>query len=149
MHTYATQGVGVFTITHLMDGHEGSLAQLAKIDLGFPGMIRWVDEHYGNNTMVVIGGDHGPRYGNYRQTLDGKLEERLPMLTYLLPKTLTKRFPKLAENMRANSKRLATPFDLHATLRHAMRLYSTIDDEHEIVYKEGEKPNPQKVNGGG
>ncbi len=148
LHQYVPQKVGAFVITHLMDGHEGSLAQIGKIDVGLPGMVRWVDEHFGNNTMIAIGGDHGPRYGAYRQTLDGKLEERLPTLTYLMPKKFAQRYPKLAANMRTNQRRLATPFDLHQTLRHIMVLHDTVDDAEKLVFKEGTKPIPLKENGG-
>ena len=35
-------------------------------------------------------GDHGPRYGAYRQTLAGKLEERLPACYILAPKMLNR-----------------------------------------------------------
>ena len=40
---------------------------------------------YLNDTMLVVMGDHGARTGDFRYTLQGKLEERLPMLSIALP----------------------------------------------------------------
>ncbi|XP_022093484.1 uncharacterized protein LOC110980804 [Acanthaster planci] len=77
-----------------------------------------------NNTVLFMFGDHGSRYSAIRKTLQGKLEERLPFMSVTLPDWMPKRYPDIAKNLRANTKRLATPFDVHQTLRSVLH-YST------------------------
>ena len=38
-----------------------------------------------NNTLLIVMGDHGSRYSEVRQTTQGKLEERLPMMSLTFP----------------------------------------------------------------
>jgi hypothetical protein len=47
----------------------------------------------------------------------GKLEERLPMMSLVFPQWFRDRFPQYISNLRANVDRLSTPFDVHETLR--------------------------------
>ncbi|UYV74235.1 hypothetical protein LAZ67_11002565, partial [Cordylochernes scorpioides] len=77
---------------------------------------------YLNNTIIVLLSDHGMRWGSIRETTIGKLEERLPMFWVILPERFKKEYPELAANLRINSQRLITPFDLHATLKHILTL---------------------------
>ncbi|XP_049949063.1 uncharacterized protein LOC126457087 isoform X1 [Schistocerca serialis cubense] len=69
-----------------------------------------------NRTIVVVMSDHGIRWGAIRETYQGRLEERLPMLSVLLPAGFQQRYPAAAANLRRNARRLSTPFDLHRTL---------------------------------
>jgi arylsulfatase A-like enzyme len=46
------------------------------------------------NTIVFLFADHGSRYGPMRATLQGKLEERLPLQIISLPKSFVERFPR-------------------------------------------------------
>lgn len=75
-----------------------------------------------NNTIVAFFGDHGLRFGPVRQTFIGQLEERLPMMFLYLPDSFKKKYNLFAENLRTNSRRLTTHFDMHATLLHLLRL---------------------------
>ncbi len=68
-----------------------------------------------NNTLVVVMGDHGPRFSKTRRTIQGKLEERLPFMSLRFPESFAKKHPDLIHNLKANADRLATPFDLHET----------------------------------
>ncbi|KAI5644585.1 hypothetical protein NE865_03474 [Phthorimaea operculella] len=69
-----------------------------------------------NDTLLVVMGDHGPRYDYIRQTLQGRLEERLPLLAIRLPDTLKATRPEAFENLRSNVDTLTTVHDLHATI---------------------------------
>lgn len=69
-----------------------------------------------NNTIIVFFSDHGLRFGPIRQTLSGKLEERLPFMFIYMPKSLSG--GKRHENLTINQNRLSTPFDVYATLKH-------------------------------
>ena len=51
-----------------------------------------------------------------RASEQGKLEERLPFLAVRLPGWFSERYPRAAANLRLNSDRLTTPFDVHETL---------------------------------
>ncbi|XP_061188854.1 uncharacterized protein LOC133197031 [Saccostrea echinata] len=74
------------------------------------------------NTIVILFSDHGMRYGEIRNTYIGKLEERLPLLNVMIPKTFSKDHPEYLTNVMLNSRRLTTPFDLHEFLRHILLL---------------------------
>ncbi|CAG2169789.1 unnamed protein product [Oppiella nova] len=64
------------------------------------------------NTVIVFFSDHGLRFGDIRQTLSGKYEERLPFMHIYVPQRYRSR------NMTVNEHRLTTPFDIHSTLKH-------------------------------
>ncbi|CAB4002754.1 uncharacterized protein LOC113676100 isoform X1, partial [Paramuricea clavata] len=75
---------------------------------------------YLNNTLLILLGDHGWRYGDFRQTVQGKLEERLPLFSMTFPKWFKQKYPTLAKNLRTNTKRLTSWFDLYATFNHLL-----------------------------
>ena len=78
-----------------------------------------------NNTVFVLLGDHGSRYASIRRTLQGKLEERLPLLSITLPKWMSKQHPDIVANLLKNRKRLITPFDVHETLQSVLHYNPT------------------------
>ncbi|XP_065065084.1 uncharacterized protein LOC135691212 [Rhopilema esculentum] len=92
-----------------------------------------------NDTILVLFGDHGARFEGFRETLTGKLEERLPFLSVSVPPKLIKWDQNLKKAMLHNTKVLTSHFDLHATLKHmftypvhpnvsaGQSLFSTID----------------------
>ncbi|CAG9782158.1 unnamed protein product [Diatraea saccharalis] len=79
------------------------------------------------NTLLMVLGDHGPRFGEFRNTYQGKLEERLPLMALVLPKGFKKCRPKIAAAVEANTKILTTHFDAHATVLDAMGLEDHIN----------------------
>ena len=70
---------------------------------------------YLNDTLLIVLGDHGWRFGDFRQTVQGKLEERLPLFTMTFPKWFKHQYPAVAKNLEVNTKRLTSWFDLYAT----------------------------------
>ena len=70
------------------------------------------------NTITVIFGDHGERSASYRATITGKLEERLPFMSFTFPPWFPDKFPKEFANFQRNSKVLTSHFDVYATLQH-------------------------------
>lgn len=56
------------------------------------------------------------RFAEIRNTEQGKLEERLPWFSLTLPPWMSQTHPRAVANLRLNSHRLTTPFDIHATL---------------------------------
>ncbi|XP_028408934.1 uncharacterized protein LOC114531525 [Dendronephthya gigantea] len=72
------------------------------------------------DTLLIVMGDHGWRYGDFRQTVQGKLEERLPLFTIILPTTFREKYPNLDQNLKTNTKRLTSWFDVYKTLSHVL-----------------------------
>lgn len=70
-----------------------------------------------NNTVLIYYSDHGNRFGEMRNTYVGKAEERLPFLFLVFPDWFPSRYPGLYKNLRINSNRLTTPFDVYETLK--------------------------------
>jgi hypothetical protein len=73
-----------------------------------------------NNTILILMGDHGVRWGKVRETIQGKLEERMPFFSMAFPKWFKAKFPSIDENLRKNGNRLTTWYDVYATLRHML-----------------------------
>ena len=70
---------------------------------------------YLDNTMLILMGDHGARYSHFRGTEQGKLEERMPMMSFRFPPWFVRKYPESIANLQTNAKRFATPFDIHET----------------------------------
>ncbi|KAJ8728240.1 hypothetical protein PYW08_016625 [Mythimna loreyi] len=68
------------------------------------------------DTLVFVMGDHGTRFAGVRDTYQGKLEERLPLMAILLPEKLKKNRPEALEALSQNIDILTTPFDIHSTV---------------------------------
>ncbi|CAH8595520.1 unnamed protein product [Schistosoma turkestanicum] len=69
------------------------------------------------NTFVILFSDHGPRMGDARLSIQGKLEERLPFMSIIAPKMFREKWSVQWSNLKYNQNRLITLFDIHATLR--------------------------------
>uniref|UniRef100_A0A1A9X438 DUF229 domain-containing protein n=1 Tax=Glossina brevipalpis TaxID=37001 RepID=A0A1A9X438_9MUSC len=91
-------------------------------------MVTWLEKlkqkQLLENTILIFMSDHGNRFQEVRNTLQGKQEERLPFFSFAFPDSFKKRFPREYANFVKNSERLTTPFDIHATLAHILELQS-------------------------
>ncbi|XP_049866392.1 uncharacterized protein LOC126367045 [Pectinophora gossypiella] len=87
------------------------------MDDGYEEFLKKLDSsQYLDNTILIFMSDHGIRWGEIRYTMQGRLEERLPLLHILVPPSFRKKYSKAYDNLRLNSRRLTTPFDVHAML---------------------------------
>ncbi|CAH1645432.1 unnamed protein product [Spodoptera littoralis] len=68
------------------------------------------------DTLLIIMGDHGSRFSKLRETYQGKLEERLPLLSIFLPERLKRLRPDAVRALNQNVDRVTTPYDLHTTI---------------------------------
>ncbi|XP_021376681.1 uncharacterized protein LOC110465291 [Mizuhopecten yessoensis] len=75
-----------------------------------------------DNTVLMIFGDHGSRYGKMRNTFQGRLEENLPAFYVFLPQWFRKTHSYLFENLKTNRKKLTSNFDVYATLQDILGL---------------------------
>ena len=69
-----------------------------------------------NNTVLIFMSDHGIRWGGIRETYQGRLEERLPFVFFVFPQWFLEKYPSAVANLRINTHRLTSPFDIYATL---------------------------------
>ncbi|XP_059157677.1 uncharacterized protein LOC131942031 [Physella acuta] len=100
--------------------------KMTEIDDELKDSIRILyDGGYLDNTLFILMGDHGARYGKLRSTWQGKMEERLPYFSFLFPKWFEEKYPKAIQNLRTNTHRLTTPFDIHETLKDFLRFGGT------------------------
>ena len=79
--------------------------------------------------VLIFLSDHGFRQGKFPQTLAGMRENNLPYLFVAFPTWFEKRFPDLVANVRRNSQRLVSSFDIHKTLRHLLHLQTNVATE--------------------
>lgn len=97
--------------------------QLNMVDSDFVELLGFIStKNFNQNTTVILFGDHGFRMGAYRQTIKGKLEERLPFMSISLPTWFRKQYPQHMKNLRRNSEFLTSHFDIYQTLRHLLYL---------------------------
>ncbi|XP_066973534.1 uncharacterized protein [Macrobrachium rosenbergii] len=72
---------------------------------------------YLEHTVLFFISDHGLRFGDFRSTYAGMLEERLPYVTIVFPEWFKRKYQKYVRNVQINAMRLTGTFDLHATLQ--------------------------------
>ncbi|XP_067001262.2 uncharacterized protein [Anabrus simplex] len=68
------------------------------------------------NTIVIMMGDHGNRFDGIRQTVIGRVEERMPFFSVSLPPKLKKEYPHLQKGLEKNSQVLLSWFDVYELL---------------------------------
>lgn len=90
-----------FNRIQLLDEH------IANFMANFPNM---------NETVFILAGDHGNRFGSVLETVIGKIEERMPYVALFMPKPFIRDNPSVARNLKANERRLTTWLDMHETL---------------------------------
>ncbi|XP_052747950.1 uncharacterized protein LOC113514803 isoform X2 [Galleria mellonella] len=112
-----------FCFTFIADITHDDFNMIETADQDFVDFMRvFRDEGRLKDTLLVVMGDHGPRYANVRNTLQGKLEERLPLMAIVLPDELKVRRPAAQVALQANADVLTTPHDVHATILDVMGL---------------------------
>ncbi|XP_046988809.1 uncharacterized protein LOC124594478 [Schistocerca americana] len=112
--------------------------QLADSELS--SFLRWLrDTGALQSTVLMLLSDHGIRAGAFRQTRQGQLEERLPLLAVALPTWFSQRYRAAARNLRRNARRLSTPFDLHRTLLDLVRPDRALLD-HQLLRRREREP---------
>lgn len=95
---------------------------LSKMDDDFMEHIRRLHkEKHLDNAILIMMADHGARFSKVRATAQGKQEERLPYFGIRFPEWFSEKYPEIVQNVRKNSKRLTTPFDVHETLHEVLK----------------------------
>lgn len=73
-----------------------------------------------NRTVVFVLGDHGNRMDFIRRTKVGTIEDRMPMVTVILPEWVSVKYPSWKKSLRGNRMRLTSTYDIYATFRHIL-----------------------------
>ncbi|KAJ8960975.1 hypothetical protein NQ318_020279 [Aromia moschata] len=87
------------------------------------------DEGHLKNTALFFISDHGIRWGDIRQTYQGRMEERLPFVIIAMPEWYKRRQPRAYKYLERNVRRLTTPFDLHETLKDLLQPHN-LDEKY-------------------
>lgn len=77
-----------------------------------------------DNLFLILMSDHGIRWGPFRKTYQGMMEERQPFLFVVPPKRFSQQYPEAMRNLVRNRRRLTTHFDLYETFRDLAELDS-------------------------
>jgi hypothetical protein len=75
-----------------------------------------------DNSIVIFFSDHGMRFGPIRNLFIGWVEERLPFFYMHLPPKFRQDHPEIVKALRANRDRLSSPYDVHVTIKHILKL---------------------------
>ncbi|CAH1369497.1 unnamed protein product [Tenebrio molitor] len=75
-----------------------------------------------DDTILIVMADHGHRFAEIRNTIQGKQEERLPFFSFTFPQNFKNHFRQAYENFQNNLDKLTTPFDIHSTLKTVLNL---------------------------
>ncbi|XP_071539090.1 uncharacterized protein [Panulirus ornatus] len=87
------------------------------VDDGLVKLLTQFNENgYLNHTVVILISDHGLRYGPFRHTYLGMVEEKLPFCFMVFPPWFKKVYPEAWKNLVTNTKRLISNLDIHETL---------------------------------
>jgi hypothetical protein len=73
-----------------------------------------------NNTIVFFYGDHGLRYSSTRSTDIGTHEVQSPVFFVATPKWFSNKYKTIHDNLKRNTRKLTTLYDLHETLRNIL-----------------------------
>jgi hypothetical protein len=94
-----------FTISWSTKTSHDDINGISLVDDTYANFLnRIIEKGYLNNTVLILMGDHGYRFGKYRETRIGYYEDRLPNMWITLPPVIQKRFPRWQRSLEINSK---------------------------------------------
>ncbi|XP_054257996.1 uncharacterized protein LOC128982936 [Macrosteles quadrilineatus] len=83
-------------------------------------MSRLVETGVMNTTMVALLSDHGLRVGDFRRSIHGWYEDRLPLLFISVPEWYKTQNEVHFSSLLLNSGRLTSPYDLYLTMKYVL-----------------------------
>ncbi|XP_051166992.1 uncharacterized protein LOC127285172 [Leptopilina boulardi] len=89
-----------------------------------------------NKTALIFMSDHGLRWGSFRQTYQGRVEDSLPFVFIVLPNWWKEKYSIAWINLKRNTKSLTTAYDLHETL---MDLLNNEELNEKLIRERGKK----------
>lgn len=101
--------------THL---NHDDINQLHRMDEYFSNLFVKLHSSLKDSYLVIMG-DHGPRYGDFRVTHVGHREDNNPGLIISVPENTDS---EIISNLESNTNKLITGFDLHATFLNLLNI---------------------------
>lgn len=84
-------------------------------------LIKWMkDTNKLDNAILIVMGDHGPRYSEIQNTEVGRVSNLLPLMTIVVPDHIKSKFPHIHKNLKTNSERLTTAYDVYEMLKNVL-----------------------------
>ena len=106
----------------------GYLNRLQLVDDDTEAFLRAMNASgYLDNTLLILMADHGARFSDVRQYVQGKYEERMPYMGLRFPASFERKYPEVMRHLRTNVNRLTTPYDIHATLLDILKYDSSVN----------------------
>ncbi|XP_069138513.1 uncharacterized protein [Argopecten irradians] len=111
--SYKNEAKFAFTWLNEISHDYSNFLEIADHD--FVQFLTWLkmSGHLDNSVLVLIS-DHGSRSEAIRNTVAGRIEVRMPLLSVVLPGRFKQRHPDLIDTLLQNTKVITTPFDVHA-----------------------------------
>lgn len=79
-----------------------------------------------NNTVVFFFSDHGLRYGAIRSSDIGSYEVQSPVMFIAFPTWFSEKYPTIMKNLKSNTRKLTTMYDVHETLRNILNFSGSV-----------------------
>ncbi|TKR60617.1 hypothetical protein L596_027839 [Steinernema carpocapsae] len=102
-----------FAFSWMTDIAHDKMSQLYHVDKHFYRFF-YDNREKLRNSFIIVMGDHGMRFGRYRNSKFGVIEDNNPALVMAIPKKLRK--AELTQILKENSKSMITHYDVFATL---------------------------------
>lgn len=100
-----------------------------------------IDRGLHKNSYMFFFSDHGVRYGDFRQTYVGRVEQHMPFLYVIPPVYLKEKYPEYVSGLETNTHRLTTLYDVYQTMHHLLH----IEGKHEKKHVQNSKRNGQSL----
>lgn len=111
------QGANLFIYLHLNAAHEKTGQHAATLDSDMRSFLEKFFELTENSEIfMLLGADHGMRYGHWYNTIDSYQETKLPSMFVISSQTLISKYPFAFNILEENSKRLTSKLDIRETL---------------------------------
>ncbi len=104
-NVYGNSSQGTFGIIKSNEMSHDYLERLFWVDNDLREVLKdLLTETFLNKTLLFVMGDHGHRFHPIRHTFNGKVEEKLPFFSMMVPKILLKNNPFLKRVLKVNSQ---------------------------------------------
>ncbi|XP_032524489.2 uncharacterized protein LOC116775662 isoform X2 [Danaus plexippus] len=117
-----------FCFTFMGDISHDDFNQISTVEDDFVDFLKHVKTNLLEDTLVIVMGDHGQRFGPIRATFEGKVEERMAFMSIILPEKLKRERKDALNYLKQNADVLTTPFDIHTTILDAIGLKQHASD---------------------
>ena len=127
MIDYVTQflnnykGLNKFAFVQSLAGHEDTGTIIATLDQDLPEQIDQI-LNTDDDIVLFLMADHGMRYGEWFNRIEGSHEHKLPAMFTIVSKSIMDNIEGSYDTMQFNTNRLVSKLDIYRTLRH-MSLY--------------------------